>query len=269
MKCDRHMSDPFILSTSNDGVARLTLNRPHKRNALTRELLAEFLAKLKEVAARSDTRCLVLAANGPAFCAGMDLAQMQESALRSDAPQIWHADTELYYDVVAAIFQLPFPVLAVVQGPALAGGFGLVLACDLVIAADSATFALPEPRRGITAAIVTPVLVYRAGTASASYLLLSGESVDARAAQRMGICHTVVEPSRLQTAANEQVRSILAGSPGALAITKRQLRACAAVDVLGQLKRAVAISAKARETAEAREGLAAFLEKRPPKWQPK
>jgi methylglutaconyl-CoA hydratase len=263
------MSESLILIAANDGIVRLTLNRPHKRNALTRELLAELLAKLKEVAARSDTRCLVLAAYGPAFCAGMDLAQMQESALRPDAPQIWHADTELYHDVVAAIFQFPSPVLAVVQGPAVAGGLGLVLACDLVIAADTATFALPEPRRGITAAIVTPVLAYRAGTAGASYLLLSGESIDARAARRMGICHSVVEPAQLQSAANEQVRSILSGSPGALAITKQQLRASAAVDVLAQLRRAVAVSARARETAEAREGVAAFLEKRPPQWQPK
>src|SRR5262245_928575 len=237
MKCDGRMSESLILSTANDGVVRLTLNRPQKRNALTRELLAELLAQLKGIGARSDSRCLVLSANGPAFCAGMDLAQMQESALRPDAPQIWHADTGLYHDVVAAIFQFPFPVLAVVQGPAVAGGLGLVLACDLVIAADTASFALPEPRRGITAAIVTPLLVYRAGTAGASYLLLSGESIDAPAAQRMCICHSVVEPSQLQTAAVEQVRSILSGSPGALAITKQQLRACGAADVLAQLKR--------------------------------
>jgi methylglutaconyl-CoA hydratase len=138
-----------------------------------------------------------------------------------------------------------------------------------VIAADSVTFALPEPKRGITAAIVTPLLVYRAGNAGASHLLLSGESIDARTGQRIGICHTIVESARLQTAADEQVRSILSGSPGALAITKQQLRACAAVDVLAQLKRAVAVSAQARETVEAREGLAAFLEKRTPNWQPK
>jgi len=232
-------------------------------------LLTELLARLKDLAARPNVRCLVLAASGPAFCAGMDLAQMQESAARPDAPQIWHADTELYHDVVTAIFQLPFPVLAVVQGTAVAGGLGLVLACDLVLAVDTAGFALPEPKRGITAAIVTPLLVYRAGTAGASILLLSGELLDARSAQRIGICHSVVEPARLQAAADEQVRTILSGSPGALAITKQQLRACAAVDVLAQLKRAVTVSARARETADAREGLAAFLEKRLPKWQPK
>jgi methylglutaconyl-CoA hydratase len=267
MKCDGQMSDSLVLISASDGVVRLTLNRPQKRNALTRELLTELLAKVKDAASRSEMRCLVLAANGPAFCAGMDLVEMQETAARADATKIWHADTELYHDVVSTIFNLPFPVLAVVQGPAVAGGLGLVLACDLVIAADSATFALPEPKRGITAAIVAPLLVYRTGTAGASYLLLSGESIDAQAARRMGICHSVVAPAQLQTAANEQVRSILSGSPGALAVTKQQLRACAAVDVLAQLKRAVAVSAQARETVEAREGMAAFLENRPPTWE--
>jgi methylglutaconyl-CoA hydratase len=161
------------------------------------------------------------------------------------------------------------PVLAVVQGPAVAGGLGLVLACDLVIAADTATFSLPEPKRGITAAIVTPLLAYRAGTAAASHLLLSGQSLDAKGARQTVLCQSVVEAAQLQAAAEELVRSILSGAPGALAVTKQQLRDCAAVDVLAQLKQAVAVSAQARETTEAREGLAAFMEKRPPAWQPK
>jgi methylglutaconyl-CoA hydratase len=263
------MSEQLIVASVSNGVVRLALNRPQKRNALTREMLADLLAKLKETGARPDLRCLVLAANGPVFCAGMDLAQMEDTAARPDASQIWHADTELYHDVVTALFQLPVPTLALVQGPAVAGGLGLVLACDLVVAAESATFALPEPKRGITAAIVTPLLVYRAGAAGASLLLLSGESLDAGGARHTGFCHWVVEPARLQAVAGEQVKSILSGAPGALAITKQQLRACAAVDVLAQLKRAIAVSAQARETPEAREGLGAFLEKRPPKWQPK
>jgi len=263
------MADPLVLTTIIDGVVRLTLNRPAKRNALTRELLADLLAQLRDVARRPELRCLVLAASGPAFCAGMDLAQMEETATRPDAAEIWKADTQLYHDVVTAQFELALPTLAVVQGPAVAGGLGLVLACDLVIAAETATFALPEPKRGITAAIVTPLLVYRVGTSGASYLLLSGESMDARGALRMGLCHSVFEAARLAAAADGQVRSILSGAPGALAITKRQLRACAAGGILAQLKSAIAVSATARETAEAREGLQAFFEKRPPTWQPK
>jgi methylglutaconyl-CoA hydratase len=163
-------------------------------------------------------------------------------------------------------FQLHVPTVAVVQGPAVAGGLGLVLACDLVLASDAASFALPEPKRGITAAVITPLLVYRAGVSGASYLLLSGESIDARCAHAMGFVHAVEPADRLTTAAEALVQSILAGAPGALAITKQQLMTCGGQNILAQLETAAAVSARARETLEAREGLQAFLEKREPNW---
>ena len=260
------MSDPLILCARTDGVVQLTLNRSQKRNALTREMLAELLERLTEIAALADVRCVVLAANGPVFCAGMDLAQMQETAALPEAAQVWRGDTQLYHDVVLALFQLPVPTLAVVQGGAIAGGLGLVLACDLVLAADTALFSLPEPKRGITAAIVTPLLAHRTGPAGAALLLLSAAAIDARRAQQLGICQTVVDPAGLDAAADELVQSVLAGAPGALAITKRQLRSSTAGGLAAQLAQAAEVSAQARETLEAREGLAAFLEKRPPAW---
>jgi methylglutaconyl-CoA hydratase len=260
------MSEALVLSTISDGVARLTLNRPDKRNALTRELLAELLARLREIAARTDVRCVVLGASGPWFCAGMDLAQMQDAAGRADAAQVWHTDTQLYLGTVTALFDLPMPTVAVVQGGAVAGGLGLVLACDLTVAADAATFALPEPKRGITAAIVTPLLVHRVGTGPATWLLLSGESIDVRRAREMGLCQIVAEGGRLERDVDDLLRSILSGAPGALTTSKRQLRACTVGALKEQLMKAAAVSAQARETPEAREGLAAFLEKRPPAW---
>jgi methylglutaconyl-CoA hydratase len=260
------MPEPLILCARTDGVVQLTLNRPQKRNALTREMLAELLARLNDVASLADVRCVVLAANGPAFCAGMDLTQMQETAARSDAPSIWRSDTQMYHDVVLALFQLPMPTLAVVQGGAIAGGLGLVLACDLVLAADTAIFSLPEPKRGITAAIVTPLLVYRTGPAGAALLLLSGAAIDSRRAQQLGICQTVVEATQLDASADELVQSVLSGAPGALVLTKRQLRTSTAGNLAAQLADAALVSARARETTEAREGLAAFLEKRVPAW---
>jgi len=244
------------------------LNRPQKRNALTRELLAELRNSVLDAAGRKDLRCLVLEASGPVFCAGMDLAQMEETASRNDAREVWHADTRLYHDVVASILTLPAPTIAVVQGPALAGGVGLVLACDLVLASESATFALPEPKRGITAAIVTPLLVHRVGISAASWLLLSGEGIDSARARDFGLCHEVVAPPDLAAARDRRIASILSGAPGALAISKLQLTAQSA-ELPKQLLSAIAVSAQARETLEAREGLAAFLEKRPPAWQPK
>lgn len=263
------MSDSHILVDITDGVARLTLNRADKRNALTREMLAEFVARLKEIAARSDVRCVVLTASGPWFCAGMDLKQMQEAAAGPDASQVWRSDTQLYHDAVKTLFDLPMPTLAVVQGGAVAGGLGLVLACDITLATAAATFALPEPKRGITAAIVTPLLVHRTGPGPAAFILLSAVALDARQALRFGICHVIAEPDRFETAVAEMIRSILSGAPGALEITKRQLRACTSGGFSQQLERSAVISAQTRDTAEAREGLAAFLEKRPPAWQPK
>jgi len=260
------MSDPLILCARTDGVVQLTLNRPQKRNALTREMLAELLSRLNEIKELPDVRCVVLAANGPVFCAGMDLSQMQETSALPDAAKIWHTDTQLYHDVALALFQLSMPTLAVVQGGAIAGGLGLVLACDLVLAAETAVFSLPEPKRGITAAIVTPLLVHRTGPAGAALLLLSGASIDARRAQQLGICQTVVEPAQLDASADQLVASILTGAPEALAVTKRLLRATTASGLAEQLAQAAEISAQARETPEAREGLAAFLEKRAPSW---
>lgn len=260
------MAEPLVLANERSGILRLTLHRPQKRNALTRELLTELHQHLRGLAGRTDLRLVVLGATGTAFCAGMDLAQMQETAAHPDASAIWQADTEIYRDVVQALFDCACPTLAIVPGPAVAGGLGLVLACDLVVAAETATFALPEPKRGITAAIVTPLLTYRVSPAAASFLLLSGEAVDARQAQQMGFCHVVAPPDGLETAAQQVEQSILSGAPGALATTKQLLQRCTASDIRAQLDSAVTVSAKARETAEAREGLQAFLEKRPTVW---
>ncbi|MFN0054054.1 MAG: enoyl-CoA hydratase/isomerase family protein [Planctomycetales bacterium] len=255
-----------IIIAEHSGVVRLSLNRPQKRNALTRELLRELRDALGRVEARTDVRLLVLGAEGSAFCAGMDLGQMEETARQTDAAAVWQADSELYRDVVAALFRLRMPTLAVVPGPAVAGGLGLVLACDLVLADETATFALPEPKRGITAAIVSPLLVYRVGTSAASFLLLSGQGVDANRGREMGLCHIVETGAALAARERECERAILTGAPGALAVTKAQLRACSTDDVVSQLDQAMRVSAQARETAEAREGVQAFLEKRPANW---
>src|SRR5262245_17109538 len=261
-------SEPLILLTAGDGIVRLTLNRPQKRNALTRELLAELRTKLDQAAATPHLRCLILGASGPVFCAGMDLAQMQELALRPDAREVWQADTQLYHEVVTKLLVFPAPTVAVVQGPALAGGVGLILACDLVLASESAAFALPEPKRGITAAIVTPLLVHRVGISAASWLLLSGQLMSSARAREVGLCHEVVAPADLEAARDRLMTSVLSGAPGTLTITKQQLLAQRA-ELPQKLISAIAVSARARDTPEAREGLAAFLEKRPPTWQPR
>ena len=140
--------DYFVRLSVSHGVARLVLNRPDRRNALTRELISGLLAAVEQVKNDPSARMLVLAAEGPVFCAGMDLEEMRARAADPNATAEWAEDARLFRELLVAIFKLPLPTLAVVQGPALAGGCGLVLACDLVIASSSAFFSLPEPQRG-------------------------------------------------------------------------------------------------------------------------
>lgn len=256
-----------IKIAQENGISRIILNRPQKRNALTRELLRELRGELQRLAKSESLRALCISATGPVFCAGMDLGQMQRTAADPKATEFFQADAQAYRDVLGELFQLPVPTIAMVQGPAMAGGFGLVLACDIVIASEAATFFLPEPQRGITAAIVTPLLIYRLGAANASYLLLSGRQIDAETGFTRGLCHQVVAPELLDRAAEETLESIMAGSPQALAASKKFLQECAGPQILAQLDSAVALSARARETTDAREGLQAFLEHRTPSWQ--
>lgn len=258
----------ILLRDTADGVARLTLNRAAKRNALTRELIEQTLAAVREIRDDEAVRLLVLTGDGPVFCAGMDLGEMQARASSDNASAEWEQDTVVYRDLLWELFTLPIPTLLVAQGPALAGGLGLLLACDIVLAAEEAYFSLPEPKRGITAAVVAPLLAYRIGPGQAGYLLLSGKSLSASDAHRIGLVHELAAGEELEQRARELSADILTGSPVALAQTKRHLLDGPGAAITAWLESGMQVSATARETDDAREGLAAFLEKREPAWFP-
>lgn len=264
----RQIMESSLLTDVHLGIARLTLNRVDKRNALTRELIVQIKSELDRILADASVRLIALEANGLAFCAGMDLGEMQQRAADPDAAQQWLNDSQVYARVLKTIFEAPVPTLAVVQGPALAGGMGLVLACDLVLASEHAFFALPEPARGITAAMVTPLLTYRIGPGAATFMLLSGQRVSASSALAFGLCHEVVAPTLLSERKGQWIDAILSGSPAALKITKQHVKHCASQDVSRLIDDSIRVSARARETEDAREGLTAFLEKRKPSWHP-
>ena len=257
----------FIEVEFKDGVGRLTLNRPDKRNALRRDFIEEIKTGIAELKAHDGLRVFVLAANGSVFCAGMDLEEMQQRAQSDDGKAEWLKDSEVYCDVLEQLFSLPVPTIAAVSGPALAGGMGLILACDIMIASDNAFFMLPEPMRGITAAMVTPLLIHRAGTGPATYMLLSGERISMSSAAKMSLCHIVTAPDAFAERLEKLTKAILSGSKSAWAITKKHIEACTQANVIEQIKMSASVSAQARETDDAREGLAAFLEKRDPNWQ--
>jgi len=260
------MSTSHLRVNYQGGVVRLTLDRAHKRNALTRATLQELLQALRNSARDPDVRVIVLTAVGPVFCAGMDLAEMQEAAQSEHPQQIWQADSQLLRDVFVEILQAPKPTIAVLNGPVVAGGVGLVLACDLVLAGEDCLFSLPEPKRGITASLVTQLLVYRAGAGIASFALLSGETFSAQMGLRWGLFHDVVATEELLPRSEALISTILTASPSALAKTKLDLLAAAGSGLIDKLDAAVKESAAARETEAAREGLAAYLEKRAPNW---
>jgi methylglutaconyl-CoA hydratase len=244
----------------------IILDRPAKRNALTRQLLEDLLQAFSDLHQQKQVRAVILTGAGTAFCAGMDLAEMRETAQSENAQEQWHHDAVLYQDVIETMLRFPKPIIAAVNGPAVAGGAGLVLASDLVVAAREASFGLPEPRRGIVAGLVTPLLAFRVSAGYAAKLLLTAESIDAAEAQRIGLVHELVDHDVLWARAHALAGEVARGAPQALQLTKRMLNETVGEHLFTLLSAGAAASATARTTDAAAEGLAAFLEKREPKW---
>jgi methylglutaconyl-CoA hydratase len=261
-----HSMEPLIKTHVHGAAGTIILNRPAKRNALSRALIAELQQALDDMHQERRVRAVVLTAAGSAFSAGMDLAEMRETS-QSDNPQArWHEDALLYHDLLVSMLQFPKPLIAAVAGPALAGGAGLVLACDIVVAGESAAFGLPEPRRGLVAGIVAPLLAFRIGAGRAGYLLLTAQTIAVAAAERYGLVHEIVPDDKVWARAVEIADLCAAGAPESLQLTKRLLTETIGEHLTSELANGAAASATARTTQAAAEGLAAFLEKREPKW---
>ena len=256
-------SSELLVAAAGD-VLHITLNRPAKRNALTRGTLHELLQVLGDLP--RGTRLIVLRATGTVFCAGMDLQEMQDTAALPNAADQWQNDADIYRQVLETLTFAPCPTLCVVQGPALAGGVGLVLACDMVLATEAASFSLPEPKRGIIASMVLPLLVLRIGQGPASWLLLSGQTLFPEDARRYGMIHQATSGATIEQDLSAAITAVLTGAPGALSSTKQQLLNPIAERLRSDWDSAAQVSAAARTHPEAREGLQAFLEKRAPQW---
>ncbi len=217
------MSENLIRMTRHDHVATVILNRPDKRNALNRALLAELAQAFDDLNQEKGVRAVILTGAGTAFCAGMDLAEMRETSQMERPQERWHEDAVLYHDLLWQMLRFPKTLVAAVNGPAVAGGAGLVLACDAVVASDTATFALPEPLRGIVAGLVAPLLAFRIGGGQAGYLLTTAQRVDAAKAMQIGLFHEVVPPDHLWPRGKELGDQIARCSPQAIQMTKRML----------------------------------------------
>jgi len=244
----------------------IILNRPDKRNALSRQMLDDIAQAFDDLHQERKVRAVILTGAGTAFCAGMDLVEMQATAQQPDAMQTWHNDAVQYRELIDKMLQFPKPIIAAVNGPAVAGGAGLMLASDIVIGTPEARFGLPEPRRGIVAGLVSPLLVFRVGASHAANLLLTARTIEPAEALRMGLYHEVVPSEFVWARAQELAGEIARCAPEAILLTKRMLNETIGEHLGTLLSAGAATSATARTTEAAREGLAAFLAKREPKW---
>ena len=258
--------EPLVKIQVHGHTATVTLNRPQKRNALSRELLAELLQAFDDLHVQRKVRGVIVTGAGQAFCAGMDLSEMLANAQHQNPQARWRADSLTYHELIEKMLRFPKPLVAAVNGPAVAGGAGIVMACDLVVAAKTAAFGFPEPRRGVVAGMVAPLLAFRVGGATAALLLLTGRMIDADLAHRFGLFHEVVGEDMIWARSNEMIGEIAKCAPDALQMTKRLLNETVGEQLLSQLAAGAAISAASRTTEAASEGLAAFKEKREPKW---
>ena len=244
----------------------IILNRPDRRNALSRQMLQDLLQAFDDLHQERKVRAVILSGAGTSFCAGMDLAEMHATARQPNAQEMWYEDAVLYRDVIEAMLRFPKPIIAAVNGPAVAGGAGLALAADIVIGAHEAKFGLPEPRRGLVAGIVSPLLVFRIGAGHAANLLLTAKLIDAAEASRLGIFHETVKADFIWARGHQIAQECALSAPESLQLTKRMLNETIGEHLMTLLSAGAAASATARTTEAAAEGLAAFLEKRDPKW---
>ncbi len=252
------------IQLAHDGrLATITLNRPDKRNAISFELIDDLLGVRDEVA-KSDALIVILTGAGKAFCSGMDLDNLK--ALLGRSPEQNLRDSQTMVRLFRALYEFPKVTIAAVNGAAIAGGTGLALLCDFTLAVPEAKFGYTEVRIGFVPAIVSTFLLRQVGEKQARDLLLTGRLFGADEASRMGLINEIVPSESLMTRARELAALLMENSPASLRATKQLLTDHARAEIDSQIEAAVRENAAIRNTADFREGISSFLEKRKPTW---
>ena len=248
-----------LIEKQSPQITVITLNRPERQNALTVELLTELCAAIKVASDEPQKRVVILCGAGAAFCTGLDL---KEAAEQTKA----HATAEMVANTLIAISQTHLVTIAAVHGAAVAGGAGIMSACDFVVAAERTKIGYPEVRRGLVAGLVMTFLRRQAVERNMRELLLGSELIEVERAKAIGLVNRVVARNDLMTEALKFADSVLQGAPSAVAQTKRLIHELWWRSVKDDVDLALRYHMQARESAEAREGIAAFNEKRKPNW---
>ena len=245
-------------------VARVTLARPDVRNAFDDALIHELTRAFAACGTETSTRVVVLAGDGPSFCAGADVNWMRQAGTYTRDEN--ERDAERMARMLRAIDACPRPVIALAHGAAIGGGVGLVAAADIAIAAEGTVFSLAEVKLGILPAVISPYVLRAIGARNARNLFLTGERFDAREALRVGLVHEVVPAAELEDAGRRKIASLLSSGPEAVGAAKRLIEQVAGKGAEEAMPMTVRAISERRASAEAREGLSAFLEKRRPAW---
>jgi methylglutaconyl-CoA hydratase len=252
------------IEVAYDGaVATITLNRPEKRNAISFELIDDLLRGLDEVA-KSQATVMILTGAGKAFCSGLDLENLK--ALLGRTPEQNLQDSRTMVELFRTLYEFPKVTIAAVNGAAIAGGTGLALLCDFTLAISEAKFGYTEVRIGFVPAIVSTFLLRQVGEKQARDLLLTGRLFGAEEAARLGLVNEIVAPEDLMPRARALAALLMENSAASLRATKKLLTDHARAELDAQIESAVRENAGIRQTADFREGISSFLEKRKPVW---
>jgi len=244
-------------------IGTLTLNRPEKRNAITGQLIDELLSALDELE-RSPAQVLIVTGAGKAFCAGMDLEELKTLLGKTHEENV--KDSTRMAQIFRRLYDFPKPTIAAVNGAAIAGGTGLATMCDFTLAVPEARFGYTEVRIGFVPAIVSSLLVWQVGHKVARDLLLSGRLFDAKEANDLGLVNEVVAGEQLLQRARELAGQLLENSPSSVRATKHLINSFISSQLDTQIAAAIDDNARIRTTADFREGISSFLEKRKPRW---
>lgn len=258
------MSFETLLLETSGTVAKITLNRPDKRNAISAQMISEILGVLDEIE-KTRARVVMITGTGKAFCAGMDLEMLQANAQQS--PSENQEDSRRIAKLFRRIWSYSKPLIAAVNGHALAGGCGIATLCDFTLAVPEAKFGYTEVKIGFLPAIVSVFLTRQIGEKRSRDLLLTGRLIDAVEAKEFGLVNEIVPAEKLLNRAEELAELLIAASPVSITRAKQLLTSGAAASVDNDLERAILENARIRSSPDFKEGLASFLEKRKPNWQ--
>ena len=259
------MNKDSLVVDSKAGIARVTLNRPEVRNAFNAELIADITHLFNDLGQRNDIRCIVLGANGPAFCAGADLNWMRSMADYTREQNI--ADAAQLAAMMQTIYQCPKATIACIQGDVYAGGMGLVAACDIAVSVDTANFCLSEVKLGLLPSTISPYVIRSMGARAAQRYFLTAERFSAAEALRIGFVHEVVMAEQLKAKIAEVTTALCGAGPSAVKLCKTLVHDVAGRPITSELvQMTVASIADVRVSPEGREGVQSFLQKRKPNW---